>query len=324
MSLIDAFKDQFLEVVEIPDIDNKLVVVKYRRESGNNEIKQGSKLIVREGQTAIFVKEGQIADILKPGTYTLNTNNLPILSNLKALPFNFKSPIQSDVYFVNTKQLMDQKWGIKNPIIKRDNEFGMVRIRGFGKFSFRITNVELFMKEVFGSLGYITTFDIMEYLASIVIENFSSVISETDKSVLDYSNSYKTFSTLIMEKINEEVEKLGISFTKVIIENISLPPEVESLIDEQSGIGMASQNMQNFAQYQNIRAMRDAAKQDNSLVGMGIGLNAGANIANNFNSNSNQNSDSISKLKEWKALLDDGIISKEEFEIEKKKILNNK
>ena len=133
MGLLDAVKDQFLDVIEYVDESHKLIVSKYQRESGNNELKQGSKVIVRESQSVVFLKGGKLADILPPGTYSLTTNNFPVLSSLKAFPYLFVSPVIADVYFVSTRQFIDNKWATKNPIMKRDKDFNMVRIRSFGK-----------------------------------------------------------------------------------------------------------------------------------------------------------------------------------------------
>ena len=202
MELFDFVKDQFLDVIEYEDKSNKLIVSKYKRESGNNELKQGSKVIVRESQNAVFLKGGQLADILPPGTYSLNTENMPVLSTLKAFPYLFVAPVIADLYFVSTRQFIDNKWATKNPIMKRDNEFSMVRIRSFGKFAFRITDVAAFMREVFGTKGIVMTYDIVEYLASMVTEAFSEAVGESTMSVLDLSSEYRKLSTIIQEKLN--------------------------------------------------------------------------------------------------------------------------
>ena len=155
MGLLDVIKDQFLDVIEYEDKSNKLIVTKFRRESGNDELKQGTKVIVRESQSAVFLKGGQLADVLPPGTYSLTTDNFPVLSTLKAFPYLFTSPVIADLYFVSTRQFVDNKWATKTPIMKRDNEFNMVRIRAFGKYAFRITDVSAFMREVFGTKGIV-------------------------------------------------------------------------------------------------------------------------------------------------------------------------
>lgn len=324
MGLLDFVKDQFLDVIEFENISNKLIVLKFQRESGNNELKQGSKVIVREGQCAVFLKGGQLADILSPGTHTLTTDNLPVLSSLKAFPFLFASPVIADLYFVSTRQFIDNKWGTKNPIMKRDGEFNMVRLRAFGKFSFRITDVATFMREVFGSKGIVMTYDIVEYLSSLVTEAFAVTVGESQMAVLDLVTEYRNLSTAIQEKLNEQVAAIGVQFSDILIENITLPEEVEKLIDEQSGIGMASRDMGTFMQYQTARAMRDAAKQKGGLAGLGAGMALGNTMAKNIQETTNtpkQETSKAEQLRELKALLDEGILTQEEFDAEKKAIL---
>ena len=261
MGLWDAVRDQFLDVIEFEDKSNKLVVAKFQRESGDNELKQGSKVIVRESQCAVFLKGGQLADVLPPGTYTLNTENFPVLTKLKAFPYLFVSPVIADLYFVSTRQFIDNKWATKNPIMKRDKDFSMVRIRAFGKFAFRITDAALFMREIFGTRGIVMTYDIVEYLSSMVTETFAAVVGETSMSVLDLAAGYRRLSEAMQEKLNGQTEIMGIRFSDILVENISLPDNVEELIDEQSGIGIVRGDMGSFVQYQTARAMRDAAKQ---------------------------------------------------------------
>lgn len=324
MGLLDFVKDQFLDVIEFEDVSNKLIVFKFQRESGNNELKQGSKVIVREGQCAAFLKGGQLADILPPGTHTLTTDNLPVLSSLKAFPFLFASPVIADLYFISTRQLIDNKWGTKNPIMKRDGEFNMVRLRAFGKFSFRIIDVATFMREIFGSKGIVMTYDIVEYLSSLVTEAFAITVGESQMPVLDLITEYRNLSNAIQEKLNGQVAAIGVQFSDIVIENIALPEEVEKLIDEQSGIGMASRDMGTFMQYQTARAMRDAAKQKGGLAGLGAGMALGNTMAKNIQETTNAPKEEKSKaeqLRELKALLDEGILTQEEFDAEKKIIL---
>ena len=324
MGLFDIVKDQFLDVIEFEDVSNKLIVLKYQRESGNNELKQGSKVIVREGQCAVFLKGGQLADILSPGTHTLTTDNFPVLSSLQAFPFLFTSPVIADLFFVSTRQFVDNKWGTKNPIMKRDGDFNMVRLRAFGKFAFRITDVATFMREVFGSKGIVMTFDIVEYLSSLVTEAFAVAVGESQMAVLDLIAEYRNLSTAIQEKLNEQVAAIGVQFSDILIENITLPEEVEKLIDEQSGIGMASRDMNTFMQYQTARAMRDAAKQKGGLAGLGAGMALGNTMAQNIQENASAPKEEKSKadqLRELKSLLDEGILTQEEFDAEKKLIL---
>ncbi len=322
--LFDAVKDQFLDVIEYEDSSNKLIVSKFRRESGNNELKQGSKVIVRESQCAVFLKGGKLADILFPGTYSLNTENMPILSTLKAFPYMFTSPVIADVCFVSTRQFIDNKWATKNPVMKRDNDFNMVRVRAFGKYAFRIVDVATFMREIFGTKGMVMTYDIVEYLSSMVTEAFSVSVGETDMTVLDLTTEYKKFAINIQKKLNDQTSNIGIQFSEILIENISLPEEVEKLIDEQSGIGMARHDMQSFMQYQTARAMRDASKQEGGLAGLGAGMALGNSMVHTMQDVTGKETVGKSKaeqLRELKSLLDEGILTEEEFAAEKKQIL---
>ncbi|TJX60761.1 hypothetical protein E8P77_19600 [Soehngenia saccharolytica] len=325
MGIWDSVKDQFLDVIEYEDVTNKLIVSKYVRPSGNNEIKQGSKVIVRESQVAIFLKSGKIADVLQPGTYTLNTENFPVLTSLEAFPFLFNSPVIADIYFVSTKQFIDNKWATKNPVIKRDKDFNMVRVRAFGKFAFRIVDAKTFMREIFGTKGIIMTYDIIQYFSSMVSETFATIIGESEYSILDLASQYKKLSILIQERLNQGAQDIGVQFSDIIIENISLPEEVEKLIDEQSGIGIVKNDMDTFMQYQTARALRDASKQEGGLAGLGAGIALGNTLANtveNSTVSTKNQKDKVEQLRELKSLLDEGILTQEEFEIEKKKILS--
>lgn len=319
MGLGNFIKEQFLDIIEYIDQSDKILVHKYD-DRERNEIKQGAKVIVREGQYAVFVKGGTIADTFGPGTYRLETGNLPILSSLMALPHLFNSPIKSDLYFISTKQSIDNKWATKNPIMLRDNDFGVLRLRAFGTFSFRITDVEQFMREVFGSQKKVLTWDIVQYISSFVCESFSDAIAELKIPALDMASNYKKIGNQAKIKANVECESLGIEILKINIENISLPESVEKLIDEQSGMGLASKDMETYAQYQSIRSMRDASQQDSGLAGIGAGIVLGNQLASNIQS-VNKNKDVYEEIKKYKELFDMGAITQDEYDALKRKIL---
>lgn len=321
MGFGDFVKGQFIDVIEHVDESNKLLVYKWERYG--DEIKQGASLIVREGQAAVFVHKGQIADVILPGSYKLDTNNLPVLSSLAALPRLFNSPIKSDLYFINTTQFIGNRWGTKNPIMMRDADFGFVRVTAFGVYSFRVKDAAVFIREVFGARKMNMTYDILQYLNSFVSESIAEVIAKSETPILDLAVNYRGLSTMLREKVNEKATFLGLEIIEAVVENVSLPPEVEKAIDEQSGIGLASKNMDTFVQYQTVRAMRDASKQQGGLAGLGAGMAFGKKIAETIETPAaNTNGiNPVEKLREYKSLLDEGIITQEEFDTLKKQLL---
>lgn len=337
MGIGDFIADQFIDVIEFVDNSpNKLLVLKFDRPG--NEIKQGARLIVRNGQVAVFVHRGQMADIFEPGDYRLNTENLPFLSALAALPTLFNSPIKSDLYFINTTQFINNRWGTKNPIIKRDPDMGIVRITPSGTFSFRVKDPKIFMTEVFGSRSLNMTHGIIEFLTSFMEEAIAQCLGESDQSVLDLATHYRELSSMITPYVNEKANELGFEITTAVIENIDLPDEVEKLIDEQSGIGLASRNMNTFIQYQSARAIRDVAKQPGGMAGIGAGMAVSNVIAQSISEsldkpkagkNMPDEKETVPQPKEsvadqlirYKELLDKGILTKDEFDEVKKMLL---
>ncbi len=326
MPLSRRTRSQFIDIIDFVDTSkNKLLVSKYTRDQ--DEIKQGAKLIVRNGQAAVFVPQGQIADVFSPGEYKLDTGNLPILSTLGAWPYRFNSPIKSDVYFINTTDFIGNKWGTKSPIIKRDPEMGLVRIGAFGSFAFKVTDPKTFMEEMFGARKMDMTYDIVEFLKSFVTESAAECLGEMDASVIDMATKYKDLAESLTPYVNEKARKYGISITSVAVESINLPEEVEKLIDEQSGIGLASRDMDTFVRYQSARAIRDAAKQQGGLAGLGAGAAVGQTVARSMGSvtgNDGKDDKSASdKLKEYKELLDQGILTQDEFDDLKAKLIKD-
>lgn len=329
MGIMDIIKDQFIDVIEYIDEEGKTIVKKYERPySGNNEIKTGAKVIVRPSQAAVFFKQGQFADILKEGQHKLTTNNLPILSTLMAFPHLFNSPIKADLYFINLKQFIGNKWETKNPLIIRDKELKIVRVKALGAFAFKIVDVEKFVREVLGTQGKIETSDIVNYLDSYLVETFSTVLGEINIPIIDLARQYSKLADLIQLKANIKAKEMGIEFSEVIIESIILPEEVEKLIDEQAGIGMASQDMDEFIQYQSARAIRDAASQSSGVAGLGASIAIGKQIVETMSGNivaggnSNDNDELYEKLREYKKLLDEGALTQDEYDSIKKKLLS--
>jgi membrane protease subunit (stomatin/prohibitin family) len=278
MGLFDFIKNQFIEVIEWTDQSNEVMVYKFP--VANNEIKMGAKLTVRESQVAIFVNEGKIADVFSPGLYELKTENMPIMTSLKSWKYGFNSPFKADVYFVNTKQFTDQKWGTTNPIMMRDAEFGMLRLRAFGIYSFRVSDAEKFMKEIFGTNRSFDTESITGQLKSSLVSGITDILGEAKVPAIDLAQYYDELSERAKEKLQPRFEELGLKLASLFIENISLPEEVEKVLDKRTSMGLLG-NMQQYAQYQTAEAIRDSAQnQGSGFAGMGAGMGAGAAIGN--------------------------------------------
>lgn len=268
------FSTNILKAIEWTDASKDTLVYKYPMDG--RKIVFGSKLTVRESQVAIFLNKGKIADIFLPGTHTLHSSNLPILSQLLALPFGFKSPFFADVFFVNTKQFTNQKWGTSNPITMRDKEFGTIRIRGYGSYSFKVENAEIFLKELFGTNSTFVTEDINSYLKSILVSSISDTIAESKISALDIACNLNEFADVAKQKVSTDFASLGLKLIKLVIENISFPETVEKAIDTRSSMGVLEGQMDTYLKYQSATAITDAAK--NTGAG-GVGATLGAGLA---------------------------------------------
>lgn len=268
-------RKNLLKVIEWKDDSKDTVVYRFPLQD-RYEIMTGSTLVVRESQVAMFVYKGKIADVFEPGTYKLSTEVLPFLTKLLSLPTGFEIPIKSDIYFVNTKQFTGQKWGTQNPIALRDKEFGMVRLRGYGIYSFRVKDSKVFMKEMFGTNNVYKVDDVAEQIRPMIIQAITDTIAESKISLLDLAANYKEFSENVVKSSEKEFEHFGLNIEKLVIENLSLPEEVEKALDERSKLGIMEDKMGTYTQFQAATALRDAAQNPNgnNLAGLGVGLGA--------------------------------------------------
>jgi membrane protease subunit (stomatin/prohibitin family) len=276
MSILDKVKEaalnQFIEVIEW--LDNTGDTIVYRFPVAGQEIKNGAQLIVRESQATVFVHEGQVADVFGPGRYTIDGGNTPILSKLGAWKYGFNSPFKSEVYFVNTKQFTDMKWGTSNPVMLRDQDFGIVRLRAFGAYSLRVADPSAFIKEIAGTNAHFQTEDIDGQLKRAIVTEFTDALGELKIPALDLAAQYKEMGDAIRGKINEEFTTWGLEVTKFFVENISVPPEVEAALDKRASMG-ALGDAQRYMQFQAADALRDAAQNEGGGAGLGAGLGAG-------------------------------------------------
>ena len=270
------FKTNLLKSLEWVDDSKDTLVYKYPMDG--RQIQYGSKLTVRPSQVAIFLNKGKIADIFGPGMYSLQTSNLPILTQLLSWGHGFKSPFYADVYFVNTKQFTNQKWGTSNPITMRDKDFGTIRLRGYGSYSFKVSNPETFLTELFGTNSSFTTDDINSYLKSIIVSSISDTIAESKISALDIASNLLEFSNVATETLAASFAKLGLELSNLVVENISFPEEVEKAIDTRSSMGILSDKMDTFVKYQSAHAIREAANNEGGMAGMGAQLGSGIAI----------------------------------------------
>jgi membrane protease subunit (stomatin/prohibitin family) len=292
MGIFGFFKSQFIEVIEWTDSNTNTMV--YRFPVQNNEIKMGASLTVRESQVAIFVNEGEIADVFGPGNHLLYTQNLPILTKLKSWKQGFNSPFKAEVYFVNTKQFVNQKWGTSNPIMMRDPEFGVIRLRGYGIYSYRVSEPTVFLKELFGTNASYDTSNIESHLKKMILSGLTDLFAESKIPALDLAMYYDELSEKGKEKMEQRFSAFGFEITSLYIENLSLPAEVEQAMDKKTSMGVLG-NLGQYQQYQAAEALRDAAKNEGGLAGAGAGLGAGAalgGIMANALSGSHQQSNS--------------------------------
>lgn len=273
-------KGQLIDVIEWKDNSKDTMVYKY--DMNGKEIMMGAQLTVRESQVAIFVNEGMLADIFEPGRYELQTQNMPVLTALKSWKYGFNSPFKADVYFINTKQFLDMKWGTSNPVMMRDAEFGMIRLRAFGIYSFRVSDPETFLKEVFGTSALFTVDGVEGQIKRTLVSGLSDAIAESKIPALDLAANYDEIANYAMQAINPKLAALGITLCSFVVENISLPEEVEKTMDKRTSMGVLG-NLDQYAKYQAAEAMREAANKDGSgMAGMGVGMGAGAAMGQMF------------------------------------------
>ncbi len=278
MSLMDWGKAQFIEIIEWLDDSNDTLA--WRFPVRDQEIKNGAKLVVREGQEAVFVNEGQLADVLKPGTHTLSTQNLPILATLKGWKYGFESPFKAEVYFTSTRLFNDQKWGTSNPIMMRDADFGMLRIRAFGIYSIKVADSGKFLKQLVGTNGVYTLDDITEQLRKSIMSRFTDVLGESKIAALDLAAHYDELSDLAKAKLADEFGTMGLELSKFFVENISLPEEVEKMMDKRTSVGMMAPVMGAYTQMQVADSIPLAAQNPNGIAGMGMGVGLGFGMGN--------------------------------------------
>lgn len=277
MSLWEKAVAELLDIIEWTDDSSDTMVWRFPR--FDNEIKYGAQLIVRPAQTAVFVDRGQIADVFPPGQHSLTTKNLPIITTLLGWKYGFHSPFKAEVYFVNTRNFTNLKWGTKNPVMLRDQEFGAVRLRSFGTYVVRVADPAKFIREIVGTGGHFTLDGITEQLRNLIVSRFADTLGECGIPLLDLSANYTELSAFLTSKITPEFLEYGLEVTKLVIENISLPVEVEQALDKKSSMGIIG-NLDNYVKFQSAQAMEAAAKNPGGDASAGVGMGMGFAMAN--------------------------------------------
>lgn len=283
-----------LKVIEWKDDSHDTLV--YKIDLKKDYITKGSVLTVRESQAAVFCDKGRMADVFLPGYYKLSTDNVPILTKLMSWKYGFESPFKSDVYFVNTKQFTGSKWGTSNPVIIRDAEYGAVRVRAYGTYSYKVDDPYVFLTELSGTNSTFKTNDINDWLRSIVVTRVSDIIGESKIPVLDMAGNLVEFGDTVKQQLGESFKEIGLQLTRFNFENFSMPAELEKALDESTSLGILGKNMNLYMQKAQADAMREAAKNPGAGstmgagMGVGMGMSMGAmmgNMYNNINNNNN-------------------------------------
>ena len=274
MTLRDWVAGQLIDIIEWVDDGGDAMAWRFSRPQ--NEIKNGAQLVVRPAQLAILVDEGQIADVYQPGRHELTTGNMPILSSLRGWKYGFASPFKADVVFVSTKQFVGCKWGTGNPVILRDPELGPVRLRAYGTYAVRVADARTLVRELAGANATFTVDQVADQLRDMLVARVSAVLAAGGVSVYELSAKYADLAARAQEQVAPQFQQYGLSITQLVIENISLPPEVEQTLDQKTRMSMLGGDMDRYASLQAADAIRDAARNPGGAAGAGIGIGMGA------------------------------------------------
>jgi membrane protease subunit (stomatin/prohibitin family) len=343
MGLMDFVKKQFIDIIEwVESGDGTLA---WRFPMDDREIQNGGSLTVRESQMAVFVNEGKVADVFGPGRYTLTTATLPVLTYLQNWDKLFKSPFKSDVYFFSTRQQVDQRWGTTQPVTIRDKDFGAVRLRAFGNYSYSIADPKLFHTEISGTRERYTTADLDGQLRGLVLQNISNAIASSDIAFLDLAANQLAFAQALVTQLAPEFAKIGIKLEGMTVQNVSLPEELQKVLDQKIGMGMVGNDMGKFMQYQTAQAIPKFAEGGGAGGGSGIagdamGLGAGVALGQVLAQNLQQGlqpqpaqaaaaaavvgvkaEDVMATLEKLGELKGKGVITQEEFDAKKAELL---
>jgi membrane protease subunit (stomatin/prohibitin family) len=335
-----------MDVIQYQDPTGQTMVSRWPA-NGTAPVRFGSQLIVEESQQAVFFRDGKALDTFGPGRHTLQTQNVPVLASILSLPFGGQSPFQAAVFFVSTKTFLDLKWGTKEPVIFRDHELAMVRLRAFGKFAVRVTNAQVFVNTVVGSRGLYGSAGVEDYFRDVIVARLTDVLGENLTSIFDLPKLYDELSIALKARVADDFGKYGIELVDLFLGAITPPEEVQKMIDERSGMG-ALGNLDAYMKFKTAKAIGDAAQQSGGAggtlgagVGLGMGAGLGAMLPGMMRdamqpapqqaapapapaaapaADANPVAD---KLRRLKGLLDEGLISQDEFNAKRQKLLDD-
>ncbi len=327
---------RILDVIEYPDASGDELVHRIP-EQGSGDFRIGSQLIVREGQAAVFVRDGKALDAFGPGRHTITTANIPLLINLIQKVFSGNTPFTAECYFVSTRDMIDQRWGTSEPVTLRDEVLRMVRVRAHGTYNMQVANPQLFVAQMVGARGYYTTRDITNYLRSMIINRLTDLLGENAKSILDLPAMFDEIAAATRIKLRDDFASAGLLLKQLYIISVSPTPETSAAIDEAASMG-AIGDMDRYLKFKAARAVGDAATTETSAgatqtgLGLGTGLAAAQIMANTLSGGGQAAAgqaagaapqvDPVSTLKKLKELLDQGLISQQEYDAKKQEVLS--
>lgn len=330
MALMDFIKKQFIDILQwTEDADGTLA---WRFPMQEMEIQNGASLTVRDSQMAIFVDEGQVADVFGPGMYKLNTQTLPVLTYLKNWDKLFESPFKSDLYFFSTRGQLDQKWGTPNPITIRDKEFGIVRLRAFGIYSYHLVDPKIFYQKVSGTRGSYTREELEGQLRSTLVAGLTDLFGESGVAFIDMAANQDEFGKAMLQKAAPLFADYGLQLDTLVVQNVSLPEELQKLLDQKIGMNMIG-DMQRYTQFQVASSIPDAARNEGGIAAMGVGLGAGVGfgqVVGQAMASAMQPAsaaaavsadDVVATLEKLHGLVEKGILSQAEFDAKKAELL---
>lgn len=333
--MFDLFKKQFIDVIDWTESEDG--VLSWRFPTMDKEIQTGAQLTVRESQMAVFVNEGSIADVFSPGRFTLNTKTLPVLTSLLNWDKMFKSPFKSDVYFFSTREQIDQRWGTQTPISVRDKEFGVIRLRAHGTFSYTVEEPTTFFQKISGTRERYTVDELDGQLRSLIITNIATKLGGSDTAFLDMAANQKKFSDQLKSELDPAFFEYGLKLSSFLVQSVTLPEELQKYLDKQSSMNLVG-DLNKYAHFQAADSIEKAAQAPGGLAGAGLGLGVGQVIGQTFGQAMSGNQqqqqsqnqtpqqaapaeDPFALLEKLQVLLSKGIITQEEFESKKVEIL---